>query len=50
MTETRTDIKAMNEDIISVANRVSVLENELKAVWVRVDELKKKVGHYHEGE
>ena len=50
MTETRTDIKVMNEDINAVANRVSLIENEMKTVWSRIDELRAKVGHYHEGE
>ena len=49
MTETRTDIKAMNENIRSVENRVSILESQLESVWVRIDEIKGKVEHYHEG-
>lgn len=43
--ETRTDIKAMNEYIHGVEKRVSVLENDLKAVWIRIDELKGLVHH-----
>lgn len=39
-TETRTDIKAMNEYINTVEKRVAVLEENVKAVWVRIDELK----------
>lgn len=40
--ETRSDIKAMNEYINSVEKRVSVLEENVKAVWIRIDELKEK--------
>ena len=40
--ETRSDIKAMNEYINSVEKRVSVLEENIKAAWVRIDELKEK--------
>ena len=43
--ETRTDIKAMNEYIHGVEKRVSVLENDLKTVWIRIDELKAEVHH-----
>ena len=41
-TETRSDIKAMNEYINSVEKRVSVLEENIKAAWVRIDELKER--------
>ena len=40
--ETRTDIKAMNEYINTVEKRVAVLEENMRAVWVRIDELKEK--------
>lgn len=40
--ETRSDIKAMNEYINSVEKRVSVLEENIKAAWIRIDELKEK--------
>ena len=48
MTETRTDIKAMNEDINAVQNRVAIIENEMNTMWKRIDELKIKIGHYHD--
>ena len=44
--ETRTDIKAMNEYIHGVEKRVSVIENDLKTVWIRIDELKEQVNHH----
>ena len=50
MTETRTDIKVMHESLNAMENRVSIVENEMKAMWVRLDELKTKIGRYHEGE
>ena len=40
--ETRSDIKAMNEYINSVEKRVSVLEENVKAAWNRIDELKER--------
>lgn len=40
--ETRSDIKAMNESINAVEKRVAVLEENMKAAWVRIDELKNK--------
>ena len=41
--ETRSDIKAMNENLNTVEKRVSVLENDIKSIWVRIDELKQAV-------
>lgn len=40
--ETRSDIKSMNEYINSVEKRVSVLEENIKAAWIRIDELKER--------
>ena len=40
--ETRSDIKAMNEYISTVEKRVAILEENNKAAWVRIDELKEK--------
>ena len=40
--ETRADIKAMNEYVSAVEKRVTVLEENMKAAWVRIDELKSK--------
>ncbi len=41
--ETRSDIKAMNEYMTAVERRVSIIENTLDTVWVRIDELKEAV-------
>lgn len=41
--ETRTDIKAMKDDMSKVDKRVTVLENTMETVWVRIDELKEAV-------
>lgn len=40
--ETRSDIKAMNEYVNTVERRVAVLEENMKAAWVGIDELKEK--------
>lgn len=40
--ETRSDIKAMNEYVNSVEKRVSILEENMKTAWVRIDELKER--------
>lgn len=41
--EIKTEIKAINTNINDVERRVSLIENEQKAMWIRVDELKEKV-------
>lgn len=41
--ETRSDIKAMNENLNSVEKRVSILEKTIDTVWIRIDELKEAV-------
>lgn len=41
--ETRSDIKAMNEYVNTVEKRVSILEENMKAAWVRIDEFKEKI-------
>lgn len=43
--ETRSDIKAMNEYVNAVEKRVTLLENSLNTVWIRIDELKEAVKH-----
>lgn len=43
--ETRSDIKAMKGDMSKVEKRVTVLEENVKAAWVRIDELKEAVKH-----
>lgn len=49
MQETRADVKAMSSGIQALDKRVSVLETSMESAWIRIDELKDKVGHYHEG-
>lgn len=44
--ETRSDIKSMNEYLNAVEKRVAVLENTIKTVWMRIDELKGQVNHH----
>jgi len=48
-TETRSDIKAMNQGLQEMDKRVTTMENDMKTMWMRIDELKEKVGFYHEG-
>lgn len=48
MQETRTDIKAMNTGLQEMDKRLSKVENDQKTMWMRIDELKEKVGYYHE--
>lgn len=43
--ETRTDIKSMRDDMGKIEKRVTVLEENVKAAWVRIDELKEAVKH-----
>lgn len=42
--ETRTDIKTLNRDLKSIETRVSVVEESLKTAFMRIDEIKEKVG------
>jgi len=49
MQETRTDVKSMNSGINALDKRVTTLETSMESAWVRIDELKEKVGHYHDG-
>ena len=44
--ETRSDIKAMDEHMRTVEQRVLTLENNLKTVWIRIDELKEQVKNH----
>ena len=41
-TETRSDIKAMNKDLISIDRRVTGLETNMQQVFKELDELKRK--------
>lgn len=43
--ETRSDIKSMKDDMSKVEKRVTVLEENVKAAWLRIDELKEAVKH-----
>lgn len=38
--ETRSDIKALNTSIIEMDKRLSVVENDLKTAFMRIDELR----------
>lgn len=49
-TETRAEIKSMNSGIHELDKRITSLENTQETMWRRIDELKAKIGHYHEGE
>ena len=50
MTETKADVKAMNNGLQELDKRLVKVEGEQKTMWMRIDELKQKVGHYREGE
>ena len=43
--ETRSDIKSMNEYLNAVEKRVSIIENTIDTIWVRIDELKTRVNN-----
>ena len=49
MQETRSDVKSMNNGINALDKRITALETSMESAWVRIDELKEKVGHYHDG-
>lgn len=49
MQETRTDVKAISTGSQELDKRICKVENDLKAAWIRIDEIKGKVEHYHEG-
>lgn len=38
--ETRSDIKALNNNLIEIDKRVTILENDLHTAFIRIDELK----------
>lgn len=42
-TETRTDIKSLNKDLIALGGRVTIVERDLKTAFDKIDELKGKV-------
>lgn len=41
--ETRSDIKSMTKDLISMDRRVTVIERDMKTVFSDIEELKEKV-------
>lgn len=41
--ETRADIKALNSSIIAIDKRLSVVENDLKTAFMRIDELRESI-------
>lgn len=41
--ETRNDIKALNTALIEMDKRLSVVENDLKTAFMRIDELREEV-------
>lgn len=42
-TETRTDIKALNKDIVEMDKRISVIERDVKTAFMRIDELRDRI-------
>lgn len=40
-TETRTDIKTLNRDIVEMDRRVTIIERDLKTAFNQIDEMKK---------
>lgn len=38
--ETRTDIKALNKDIVELDKRISVIERDVQTAFLRIDELR----------
>lgn len=41
--ETRTDIKALNKDIMELDKRISVVERDVQTAFMRIDELRDSV-------
>lgn len=44
-TETRADIKALKSDYTMLDKRLSVMENDLKTAFMRIDELREEIRH-----
>lgn len=40
--ETRTDIKALNKDIVELDKRISVIERDVQTAFMRIDELREQ--------
>lgn len=43
--ETRNDVKTLNAALIEMDKRLSVVENDLKTAFMRIDELREEVRH-----
>lgn len=41
--ETRTDIKALNKDIVELDKRISVVERDIQTAFMRIDELRDSI-------
>lgn len=41
--ETRTDIKALNKDIVELDKRISVVERDVQTAFMRIDELRDSI-------
>ena len=41
--ETRTDIKALNKDIVELDKRMSMIERDVKTAFQRIDELRDQI-------
>lgn len=41
--ETRTDIKALNKDIVELDKRISVVERDIQTAFLRIDELRDSI-------
>lgn len=42
-TETRTDIKALNKDIVEIDKRIAIVERDVKTAFQRIDELRDQI-------
>lgn len=42
-TETRTDIKALNKDIVEMDKRIAIIERDVKTAFMRIDELRAQI-------
>ena len=41
--ETRTDIKALNKDIVEMDKRIAIVERDVKTAFLRIDELRESI-------
>ena len=44
-TETRTEIKTLSANLTEIDKRLSMVENDLKTAFMRIDELREEVKH-----